>query len=196
MYRNLSIGYIPDVRWIQTFVTWFHSKTQILSKSIFIVACLQYIKDKEYISGDMRLAKPLNLGQALLCPDVNCQRGQMVCIMHKQTISKYSTNAKRSFQVKVAVTAARSIVLSICYGWTSVSWCVCSRWHDTRRSASALFCIAFGIKTLRVVCPFPQINIFYECLTPTSAGVPNLSLTMYPFSIPTDEHIPLQHFKS
>jgi len=27
-----------------------------------------------------------------------------------------------------------------------------------------------------------------------SAEVPNLSLTMYPFSIPTDEHVPLQHF--
>jgi len=27
------------------------------------------------------------------------------------------------------------------------------------------------------------------------SGVPNLSLTMYPFSIPTDEHVPLQHFK-
>jgi len=26
------------------------------------------------------------------------------------------------------------------------------------------------------------------------AGVPNLSLTMYPFSIPTDEHVTLQHF--
>jgi len=25
-------------------------------------------------------------------------------------------------------------------------------------------------------------------------GVPNLSFTMYPFSIPTDEHVPLQHF--
>jgi len=25
-------------------------------------------------------------------------------------------------------------------------------------------------------------------------GVPNLSLTMYPFSIPTDENAPLQHF--
>jgi len=24
-------------------------------------------------------------------------------------------------------------------------------------------------------------------------GVPNLSLTMYPFSIPTDKHVPLQH---
>ena len=24
-------------------------------------------------------------------------------------------------------------------------------------------------------------------------GVPNLSLTMYPFSIPTDEHVPIQH---
>jgi len=28
----------------------------------------------------------------------------------------------------------------------------------------------------------------------TRTGVPNLSLTMYPFSIPTDEHVPLQHF--
>jgi len=25
-------------------------------------------------------------------------------------------------------------------------------------------------------------------------GVPNLFLTMYPFSIPTNEHVPLQHF--
>jgi len=24
-------------------------------------------------------------------------------------------------------------------------------------------------------------------------GVPNLSLTMYPFCIPADEHVPLQH---
>jgi len=28
-----------------------------------------------------------------------------------------------------------------------------------------------------------------------NAEVPYLSLTMYPFSIPTDEHVPLQHFK-
>ena len=28
----------------------------------------------------------------------------------------------------------------------------------------------------------------------TRAGVPNLFLTMYPFSIPTNEHVPLQHF--
>jgi len=27
------------------------------------------------------------------------------------------------------------------------------------------------------------------------AGVPNISLTMYPFNIPTDEHVPLQHFE-
>ena len=27
-----------------------------------------------------------------------------------------------------------------------------------------------------------------------NAGVPNLSLTMYPFSIPKNEHVPLQHF--
>jgi len=27
-----------------------------------------------------------------------------------------------------------------------------------------------------------------------NSGVPNLSLTMYPFSIPTDEYVPLQHF--
>jgi len=26
------------------------------------------------------------------------------------------------------------------------------------------------------------------------SGVPNLSLTMYPFSIPKDEHVSLQHF--
>jgi len=26
-------------------------------------------------------------------------------------------------------------------------------------------------------------------------GVPNLLFIMYPFSIPTDEHVPLQHFK-
>jgi len=26
------------------------------------------------------------------------------------------------------------------------------------------------------------------------AGVPNLSLNMYPFSIPTDKHVPPQHF--
>jgi len=25
-------------------------------------------------------------------------------------------------------------------------------------------------------------------------GIPNLSLTMYPFSIPTDEHVPLNSF--
>jgi len=28
----------------------------------------------------------------------------------------------------------------------------------------------------------------------TRAGVPNLSLTMYPFSISTDKHVPLQNF--
>jgi len=28
------------------------------------------------------------------------------------------------------------------------------------------------------------------------AGVPNLSATTYPFGIPTDEHVPLQHFES
>ena len=27
-----------------------------------------------------------------------------------------------------------------------------------------------------------------------SAGFPNLFLAMYPFSIPTDEYVPLQHF--
>jgi len=34
------------------------------------------------------------------------------------------------------------------------------------------------------------------CALPTRAipGVPNLSLAMYPISIPTDEHVPLQCF--
>jgi len=27
-------------------------------------------------------------------------------------------------------------------------------------------------------------------------GVPNLSLAMYPFSIPKEEYVPLQHFTS
>jgi len=28
-----------------------------------------------------------------------------------------------------------------------------------------------------------------------TAGVPNLSLTMYPFSIPTEAYVPFQHFE-
>jgi len=31
-------------------------------------------------------------------------------------------------------------------------------------------------------------------IAPPKTGVPNHSLTMYPFSIPTDEYVPLQHF--
>jgi len=31
---------------------------------------------------------------------------------------------------------------------------------------------------------------------PLRAGVPNLFLTMYHFSIPTNEHVPPQHFNS
>jgi len=41
-------------------------------------------------------------------------------------------------------------------------------------------------------------NVFYlEVNNQTTSHmprVPNLSLTMYPFSIPTDEHVSLQHF--
>jgi len=46
-----------------------------------------------------------------------------------------------------------------------------------------------------LVCPggakeeLRMINVFS---TPYRTGVPNLSLTMYPFSIPTDEHVPLK----
>jgi len=32
--------------------------------------------------------------------------------------------------------------------------------------------------------------------TPSETGVPNLFLTMYPFSFPTNEHVPLEHFNS
>jgi len=38
-----------------------------------------------------------------------------------------------------------------------------------------------------------QILIGQPCNS-SKSGVPNLSLTMYPFSIPKDEHLPLQHF--
>jgi len=37
---------------------------------------------------------------------------------------------------------------------------------------------------------FELVQQFYH----VRAGVPNLFLTMYPFSIPTNEHVPLQHF--
>jgi len=39
-----------------------------------------------------------------------------------------------------------------------------------------------------------QYRNFVIMLSGASAGVPNLSLTLYPFSIPTDEHAPFQHF--
>jgi len=38
----------------------------------------------------------------------------------------------------------------------------------------------------------------FYVLTPfgwTRAGVPNLSLTTYPYSISTDKHVPLQNFE-
>jgi len=38
------------------------------------------------------------------------------------------------------------------------------------------------------------LAVHYANYNVVLAGVPNLSLTMYPFSIPTDDHVPLQHF--
>jgi len=39
-----------------------------------------------------------------------------------------------------------------------------------------------------------QWIIFYRLFIRLSSGVPNLFLTMYPFSISTDEHVPLKFF--
>jgi len=39
-----------------------------------------------------------------------------------------------------------------------------------------------------------EISTVTSCGKGHKAGVPNLFMTMYPFSIPTDEHVPLQHF--
>jgi len=40
----------------------------------------------------------------------------------------------------------------------------------------------------------PSAKLCPPLVQTSSSGVPNLFLTMHPFSIPTNEHVPLQHF--
>ena len=77
----------------------------------------------------------------------------------------------------------------------------------TRRSSStvveAVSCFFCGLDThrKRSLCPARNVSCHicgkrghFARACRSKAGVPNLCLTMYPFSIPTNEHVPLQHF--
>jgi len=66
---------------------------------------------------------------------------------------------------------------------------------SVERSWFSLYLIRFQ-NTVEIGLTKSKTYALTLCFENLRTGVPNLSLTMYPFSIPTDEHVPLQYFKS
>jgi len=79
--------------------------------------------------------------------------------------------------------------------WFEQKWC--PKWHEEVFAGHffGVFSGKFGRIWEKILCaPKTLPALKPMCQASSKPGVPNLSLTMYPFSIPTDKYVPLQHF--